>query len=87
VLGGIGLGSLLEGKFMLSVRRIERVTIKNRKKWWAMRESKLRSSNAAMRKFRKLWIFDSISMEMRDEEPAPLIPREWPFSPGWEAPT
>jgi len=22
-----------------------------------------------------------------DEEPAPLIPREWPFSPGWEAPT
>jgi hypothetical protein len=87
VLGGKGLGSLLEGKFMLSVRRIERVTIKNRKKWWAMRESKLRSSNAAMRKFRKLWIFDSISREMRDEEPATLIPREWPFSPGWEAPT
>jgi len=52
-----------------------------------MQESKLRSSNAAMRKFRKLWIFDSISREMRDEEPAPLIPREWPFSPGWEDPT
>jgi hypothetical protein len=51
---------------MLKLKRIERGTIKNRKKWWAMRESKLRSSNAAMRKFRKLWIFDSISREMSD---------------------
>jgi hypothetical protein len=29
--GGIGLGSLLEGKFMLRLRRIGRGTIKNRK--------------------------------------------------------
>jgi hypothetical protein len=66
VLGGIGLGSLLEGKFMLKLRRIERGTIKNRKKWRAMPDSKLQSLNASMRKFRKLWIFDSISREMRD---------------------
>jgi len=49
---------------MLRLIRIKRVTIKNRNKWWAMRESKLQSSNAAMRKFRKLWIFDSISRKM-----------------------